>query len=149
MIGRALRTPSAPPSHRSTGDFQAATAASFLSPSYSAFKAIPPRQIPPPHTGLETFWFSNKAFAFARASSRLKLKHISTPKTNGKAERFIQTALREWAYARAYQTSRQRVDELKPWTHQYNWHRPHGSLKSNPPISRLSLTEDNLSTLHG
>lgn len=93
-----------------------------------------------------------KAFAFARASNRLKLKHIRTkpytPKTNGKAERFIQTALREWAYARAYQTSRQRADELKPWTHQYNWHRPHGSLKSNPPISRLSLTKDNLLRLH-
>ena len=49
-----------------------------------------------------------KSLAFARACRRLKIKHIrtkpSTPKTNGKAERFIQTALREWAYARAYQT---------------------------------------------
>jgi transposase InsO family protein len=93
-----------------------------------------------------------KAFVFARASNRLKLKHIRTkpytPKTNGKTERFLQTALGEWAYARAYQTSRLRADELKPRTHPYNWHRPYGRIKSNPPIGRLSLTEDNLSTLH-
>ena len=66
------------------------------------------------------------------------------PKTNGKAERFIQTALREWAYARAYQTSDQRAVELPIWMHHYNWHRPHGGLKSNPPINRLGLSEDNL-----
>ena len=93
-----------------------------------------------------------KSFAFARACRRLKIKHIRTkpytPKTNGKAERFIQTALREWAYARAYQTSDQRAAELPIWTHHYNWHRPHGGLKSNPPISRLGLSEDNLLRLH-
>ena len=57
-----------------------------------------------------------KSFAFRRACRRLGLKHIRTkpytPKTNGKAERFIQTALREWAYAHAYQNSRQRSGEL-------------------------------------
>ena len=93
-----------------------------------------------------------KSFAFARACRRLKIKHIRTkpytPKTNGKAERFIQTSLREWAYARAYQTSDQRAKDLPYWTHQYNWHRPHGSLKSMPPISRLGLTGDNLLRLH-
>jgi transposase InsO family protein len=93
-----------------------------------------------------------RSFAFARACRRLKIKHLRTkpytPKTNGKAERFIKTALREWAYARAYQTSNQRAAELPVWTHYYNWHRPHGSLKSNPPISRLSLSEDNLLRLH-
>src|ERR1700730_9131043 len=93
-----------------------------------------------------------KSLAFARACRRLKIKHIRTkpytPKTNGKAERFIQTALREWAYARAYQTSDQRAAELPIWTHHYNWHRPHGSLKSNPPISRLGLSDDNLLRLH-
>ena len=62
-----------------------------------------------------------------------------TPKTNGKAERFIQTALREWAYAQAYPNSDRRAEELPIWLHRYNWHRPHGSLKSKPPISRLAL----------
>ncbi len=86
------------------------------------------------------------------ACKRLGLRQIFTrpytPKTNGKAERFIQTALREWAYARAYQNSDQRSDELLTWLHRYNWHRPHGSLKANTPISRLGLSEDNLLRLH-
>ena len=90
--------------------------------------------------------------AFARTCRQLGLKHIRTrpytPRTNGKAERFIQTALREWAYARAYQTSDQRAAELPVWNHMYNWHRPHGSLNSKPPISRLGLKGDNLLRLH-
>jgi len=90
--------------------------------------------------------------AFARACKRLRLRHIRTkpytPKTNGKAERFIQTALREWAYAIAYRDSGQRRTELPRWLHRYNWHRPHASLKANTPISRLRLTEDNLLRLH-
>ena len=90
--------------------------------------------------------------AFAKACRKLDLKHIRTkpytPKTNGKAERFIQTALREWAYAIAYPTSDHRAAELPVWLHRYNWHRPHGSLKSKTPISRLALTEDNLLRLH-
>ena len=88
----------------------------------------------------------------ASACRDLGLKHIRTkpytPKTNGKAERFIQTALREWAYAQAYPTSDRRAEELPIWLHRYNWHRPHGSLKSKPPISRLALSEDNLLRLH-
>lgn len=93
-----------------------------------------------------------KAFAFRDACNELGLRHIRTkpftPKTNGKAERFIQTSLREWAYARPYSSSAQRADELPHWTHLYNWHRPHGSLNSKPPISVLNLTEDNLLRLH-
>lgn len=93
-----------------------------------------------------------KSFDFRDACRDLGLRHIRTkpytPKTNGKAERFIQTALREWAYAQAYPTSDQRAAELPIWLHRYNWHRPHGSLKSKPPISRLALSEDNLLTLH-
>lgn len=89
---------------------------------------------------------------FATACRDLRLRHIRTkpytPKTNGKAERFIQTALREWAYARAYDTSNQRAENLPPWIHSYNWHRPHGSLKAKTPISRLGLTEDNLLRLY-
>ena len=80
------------------------------------------------------------------------IRHIRTrpytPKTNGKAERFIQTALREWAYAKAYTHSDRRTEELPLWLHRYNWHRPHGSLKANTPISRLGLSEDNLLRLH-
>ncbi|NGO55507.1 IS481 family transposase [Mesorhizobium camelthorni] len=90
--------------------------------------------------------------AFAKACRDLGLRHIRTrpytPKTNGKAERFIQTALREWAYAVAYPNSDHRAAELPVWLHRYNWHRPHGSLKSKPPISRLGLAEDNLLRLH-
>lgn len=90
--------------------------------------------------------------AFAKACRELRLKHIRTrpytPRTNGKAERFIQTALREWAYAVAYPTSRHREDELPIWLHRYNWHRPHGSLNFKTPISRLHITGDNLLRLH-
>jgi transposase InsO family protein len=89
---------------------------------------------------------------FRAACKRLGLRQIFTrpytPRTNGKAERFIQTALREWAYARAYQSSDQRSAELFNWLHRYNWHRPHGSLKANTPISRLGLSGDNLLRLH-
>jgi len=93
-----------------------------------------------------------KSFDFRDACRDLGLRHIRTrpytPKTNGKAERFIQTCLREWAYAQAYPTSDRRAEELPIWLHRYNWHRPHGSLKSKPPISRLAQTEDNLLRLH-
>jgi transposase InsO family protein len=93
-----------------------------------------------------------KSFAFRTACKRLGLMHIRTrpytPKTNGKAERFIQTSLREWAYARAYNTSQERAAELPRWLHRYNWHRPHGSIGSMPPISRLGLTGNNLLRLH-
>ena len=93
-----------------------------------------------------------KSFAFRDACRALGLRHIRTkpytPKTNGKAERFIQTALREWAYAQAYPTSDRRAQELPIWLHRYNWHRPHSAIKSKPPISRLDLTEDNLLRLH-
>jgi transposase InsO family protein len=93
-----------------------------------------------------------KAFAFRDACRDLGLKHIRTkpytPKTNGKAERFIQTALREWAYAQAYPTSDRRGEELPIWLHRYNWHRPHGGIKSKTPVSRLALIGDNLLRLH-
>ena len=93
-----------------------------------------------------------KSHAFRDACRRHGLKHIRTkpytPRTNGKAERFIQTALREWAYARAYDTSDQRAEELPRWLHRYNWHRPHGSLRTKTPISRLGLTGNNLLRLH-
>lgn len=93
-----------------------------------------------------------KSRSFRDACQRLAVRHIRTkpytPQTNGKAERFIQTALREWAYATAFNTSEQRRSELPRWLHRYNSHRPHASLGGKPPISRLTITGNNLLTLH-
>jgi len=90
--------------------------------------------------------------AFRNACAKLGIRHLRTkpytPKTNGKAERFIQTCLREWAYAEAYSTSDQRTSALARWLHHYNWHRPHCALESRPPISRLNLDGNNLLRLH-
>jgi transposase InsO family protein len=75
-----------------------------------------------------------------------RMRHIFTrpytPRTNGKAERFIQTAMREWAYARSYDHSQQRADALPAWLHSYNHHRPHRGIGDRTPISRLP--KDNL-----
>ena len=79
---------------------------------------------------------------------RHQFTRIYRPQTNGKAERFIQTALREWAYARIYQNSAQRTELLEAWLHDYNFHRPHASLNHNPPASRAGLNRNNLLTLH-
>ena len=89
---------------------------------------------------------------FAKACRRLKLKHSFTrpyrPQTNGKAERFIQSALREWAYGIPYNHSSERTEMLERWTHHYNWHRPHQGIKGVAPISRLAQSRNNLLTLH-
>ena len=70
------------------------------------------------------------------------LRHVRTrpytPRTNGKAERFIQTSLREWAYLRAYQSSAERTQAMIPWINTYNHSRPHSALAGNPPASRLN-----------
>jgi transposase InsO family protein len=93
-----------------------------------------------------------QSFAFRKTCKRLAITHIRTkpytPKTNGKAERFIQTTLREWAYAQAYPNSRERKAELPIWLHRYNWHRPHTSINGKTPISRLGLTRNNLLRFH-
>jgi transposase InsO family protein len=93
-----------------------------------------------------------KSFAFRRACKRFGLRHIRTkpytPKTNGKAERFIQTSLREWAYAYADENSQQRRQRLPGWLHRYNWHRPHAGIDDKTPISRLGLTENNVLRFH-
>jgi transposase InsO family protein len=92
-----------------------------------------------------------KSKRFARLCQRLGLSHRRTkpysPQTNGKAERFIQSALREWAYARAYASSIDRAQHLPLWLHHYNWHRPHASLQYQPPISRIT-SMNNLVGLH-
>lgn len=77
-----------------------------------------------------------------RACQALELRHIRTrpytPKTNGKAERFVQTSMREWAYVRPYQNSAERRAELAIWNHYYNHQRPHYGIGRQPPISRLA-----------
>ncbi len=79
---------------------------------------------------------------FRAACLQLGIQHRFTrpytPRTNGKAERFIQTALREWAYVRHYLNSEERDQQLLPWLEHYNFHRPHGSLGYAPPISRAA-----------
>lgn len=79
--------------------------------------------------------------AFAGVLARRRLRHIRTrpytPRTNGKAERFIQTLLREWAYGRAYTSSRQRTAALLPWVRFYNRQRPHASLSYATPWARF------------
>lgn len=90
--------------------------------------------------------------AFNAACKALGIRHIYTkpytPKTNGKAERFIQSSLREWAYAKAYPNSELRKTELTFWLHHYNWHRPHAGIKRQKPISRSALNVNNLLRLH-
>jgi len=70
------------------------------------------------------------------------LKHARTrpyrPRTNGKAERLIQTALREWAYGPSWQSSNERNQALSAWLHFYNHHRPHSALGGQPPVTRLN-----------
>lgn len=80
--------------------------------------------------------------AFHTALTRIGARHITTrpyrPRTNGKAERFIQTALREWLYARPYASSADRTSEMPGWIHWYNHHRPHTGIKAITPADRLN-----------
>ncbi|MDQ3116090.1 MAG: IS481 family transposase [Verrucomicrobiota bacterium] len=93
-----------------------------------------------------------RSHLFRAATQRHRLHHLFTrpytPRTNGKAERFIQTSLREWAYAAVYSHSAHRADHLQPWLHRYNWHRPHSALQHQPPISKINLSMNNLLSLH-
>jgi transposase InsO family protein len=87
-----------------------------------------------------------KSRMFADAIATNGLRHIRTrpytPRTNGKAERFIQTSLREWAYAAPFHTSADRAAAMPTWLCDYNSLRPHSALGGKPPISRLN--RDNL-----
>ena len=91
-----------------------------------------------------------KSRRFRRLVRRLGMRHLRTrpytPRTNGKAERLVQTSLREWAYACSYDNSEQRANALTHWLHHYNWHRPHASLGYKPPIYRIPL--NNVLGLH-
>jgi len=93
-----------------------------------------------------------RAKAFGAAVQALGLKARFTrpyrPQTNGKAERFIQSALREWAYGFVYQHSNDRIAMLERWLHHYNWHRPHQGIGGIAPMNRLRSTANNLLQLH-
>ena len=82
-----------------------------------------------------------RSHAFRQACEDVGLKHKRTkpytPRTNGKAERFIQTSLREWAYLQAFTSSAERTEAMRPWLHGYNRRRPHSALHGKPPLSRL------------
>jgi transposase InsO family protein len=84
--------------------------------------------------------FRSKLFARAIADHGLTHKRTRpyTPKTNGKAERFIQTSIREWAYAAPFNTSAERAAAMHPWLHAYNTERPHAAHNGKPPLSRLA-----------
>ena len=79
---------------------------------------------------------------FAHALKAAGAKHVRTrpytPRTNGKAERFIQTSLREWAYGRPYACSDDRAKAIKPWTDSYNLDRPHAGIKGLTPWQRVN-----------
>ena len=87
--------------------------------------------------------------AHAIACRTLGVRHTrirpGRPRTNGKAERFIQTLLREWAYFRVYGSSAEREAQLGSFLERYNFRRPHGSLAKRPPASRLTNVGGNYS----
>ena len=129
-------------------DETAETAAAFLADALAYYRrlGITGRRVLTDNGGCY------RSRAFNARCQQAGLRHLYTrpftPRTNGKAERFIQTALREWAYAHAYDTSTQRAQHLAPWLHRYNWHRPHASLRARTPISRLGLSGNNLLRYH-
>ncbi len=117
---------------------QAVTTAGFLRRALIFFKINGIRRIERVMTDNGSAYVSH---LFAALCEQRNLRHLRTrpfrPQTNGKAERFIQTLMREWAYARAYSSSRRRTAALPRWLTYYNHRRPHGSLDGKTPISRV------------
>ena len=94
-----------------------------------------------------------RSAAHALACRTMGIKHIRTqpyrPQTNGKAERFIRTMLREWAYAAVYGSSPERAAALSGWIERYNFRRRHGALGHRPPIQRLrELSGNNVAGIY-
>jgi transposase InsO family protein len=129
-------------------DERKASAAQFLANTVAYLRSLGVR----PKRVLTDNGAAFRSRPFAKACRRFSLKHSFTrpyrPQTNGKAERFIQSALREWAYGIPYNHSSERTDMLERWTHHYNWHRPHQGIGGLAPISRLAQSRNNLLTLH-
>ena len=125
-----------------------ANAVQFVQNTVAYFKSLGVR----PKRVLTDNGSAFRSKSFAAACHSLQLKHSFTrpyrPQTNGKAERFIQSALREWAYGIPYHHSLERQTMLERWIHHYNWHRPHQGIKGFAPMSRLAQSRNNLLTLH-
>ncbi len=119
------------------------TAAGFLERALAWYRAwgVEPRRLLTDNGGV----FKSDLFRAVcqRASLAQSFTKVYRPRTNGKAERFIQTMLREWAYRRSYCSSARRRKALPRWLHYYNFHRLHSSLGYKPPASRVN----NLSSL--
>jgi transposase InsO family protein len=118
-------------------DERAATTVAFLDRAISWFaeRGVTVRQV------MSDNGSPYRSDAWAVYCATRRITHIRTrpywPRTNGKAERFIQTMLREWAYAAVYRDSRHRQQALRPWLRYYNERRPHGALGHKTPVSRL------------
>jgi transposase InsO family protein len=114
------------------------TAAAFLERAIAWYRAsgIQPRRLLTDNGKV----FSSGPFneVLERASIRHGFTRYYCPRTNGKAERFIQTMLREWAYRRSYSSSAKRRHTLPRWLHYYNFHRQHSSLGGKAPVSRVN-----------
>lgn len=87
---------------------------------------------------------------FQQALAETGIRHLLTrpyrPQTNGKAERFNQTLITEWAYDQPYATNQDRLDSLEPWLHDYNWHRYHTAIDAAPatrlPVNNLCVKDN-------
>ena len=125
-------------------DEKACSACAFLLAALRYYKALGVRV----HSVMTDNGSAYRSRRFAKLLRRLGIKHIRTrpytPRTNGKAERFIQTLLREWAYAFVYPNSDARARELPSWMHHYNFHRPHSATSHRPPASRLGFDGNNV-----
>lgn len=129
-------------------DESQASACRFLANAHAYFASLSAR----PKALLTDNGSAFRSRSFKAACLELGLKHRFTqpyrPQTNGKAERFIQSALREWAYGFVYKNSDERAVMLGEWNHHYNWHRPHQGIGGKAPMSRLSISRNNLLQLH-
>jgi len=83
-----------------------------------------------------------RSLAFRETCNAAGIRHLRTkpytPRTSGKAERFIETVMRECVYAIPFRSSQERIAALPQWQHLYNVHRPHTALAGKPPVSRLN-----------